>query len=439
MLRRIRRGFRLAAPLLVATSAVLASAAGQGIVERVSIATDGTEGNLYSFEAAATPNGKIVVFGSYASNLVTGDTNGASDIFLRDRKAGTTTRLSVDADGNEGNGSSYDPCISANGRWVLFYSNASNLVPGDENNRDDVFLLDRKTGELRMVSLAEDGTPGDGYSYIYGSSLSANGRYAAIYSQASTLVEGDDNGQYDVFFLDLKTGAVTLLSAAGDGTPGDDDSDDPSMSPNGRYVVFYSASTNLLPGLNNGESQIYEWDRKHGVLYHASPADGGGPAGNSCYDPVVSQNGDRVVFYSYATDLVPDADTNGDADEFLYDFRTGTMTRLSEDADGATLAGSAYEASISQSGNLVVFYTSQALLPEDDNGAYSAYAYDVKSGTLRLLSKNADGVTGDADAYVFATSLTPSGRWMALSDLSSNLVADDTNGQYDVFLVDPRR
>jgi Tol biopolymer transport system component len=430
---------RRASPVLVAPLAVLALAAFTGEHERLSIATDGTEGDGASYEAAASASGKLVVFGSFASNLVAGDGNGASDIFLRDRRAETTTLLSADSGGNEGNGHSNDPCISASGRWVLFQSNASDLAAGDENSVYDVFLLDRKTGEMRILSQAEDGTPGNGHSYVYGASLSANGRYATFYSDATNLVPGDLNNRVDVFFVDVKTGRISLVSGAQDGTFGDGDSLDPSLSPNGRYVAFHSNSTDLVPGVDNGQYQIYEWDRKTGALHHASPSFLGGPGNDDSYDPVVSSNGASVAFYSDATDLSDGADTNSRPDVFLYDFRTGTMTRLSDTTEGNQGTGYSYECSISQSGRLVVFYTDSGLLAEDVNGNYDAYAYDVKIGILRMISKNEDGAVGDGDSYVFSTCLTPSGRWMVYSTAASNLVPNDANGEYDVFLVDPRR
>jgi archaellum component FlaF (FlaF/FlaG flagellin family) len=128
---------------------------------------------------------------------VPGDTNGTWDVFVHDRVTGQTTRVSVASDGTQGNGHSGSPSISADGRYVAFSSSASNLVPGDTNGRGDVFVHDRLTGQTTRVSVASDGTQGNGDSWW--PSISADGRYVAFASEASNLVPGDTNGTWDVF------------------------------------------------------------------------------------------------------------------------------------------------------------------------------------------------------------------------------------------------
>ena len=143
--------------------------------------------------ASISADGRYVAFISDASNLVPGDTNGVTDIFVYDRQTGTIERVSVAADGTQGNGGSCQPSISADGRYVAFSSYASNLVPGDTNGISDVFVYDRQTDTIERVSVAADGTQGNSYSW-QPASISADGRYVAFSSFASNLVPGDTNG-----------------------------------------------------------------------------------------------------------------------------------------------------------------------------------------------------------------------------------------------------
>jgi len=196
-----------------------------------------------------------VVFESDASNLVPGDTNGRYDIFLRDRQTDTTTRLSVSSAGTQGNDSSLAPSISADGRYVVFESDASNLVPGDTNGRYDIFLRDRQTGTTTRLNVSSTGTQGNGVSGR--PSISADGRYVAFNSDASNLVPGDTNGRNDIFLRDRQTGTTTRLSVSSTGVQGDGHSYDPFISADGRYVAFNSHATTLVPGDTNGKQDIF--------------------------------------------------------------------------------------------------------------------------------------------------------------------------------------
>ena len=185
-----------------------------------------------------------MAFRSGASNLVPGDTNGTSDVFVRDRQTGETTRVSLDSAGSQGNGTSWTPSISADGRFVAFHSLASNLVPGDTNGWDDVFVHDRQTGETTRVSVDSSGVQGDGDSRF--AFISADGRFVAYHSNASNLVPGDTNGSLDVFAHDRQSGERELVSLGSSGTQGNDSSVAPSISADGRFVAFVSLASNLV-------------------------------------------------------------------------------------------------------------------------------------------------------------------------------------------------
>ena len=167
-------------------------------IERVSVATNGTQGNGPSTGNTISADGRFVQFSSTASNLVPGDTNGWQDSFVYDRQTHTIERVSIAADGTQANNlASGSNAMSADGRYVAFESMASNLVPGDTNATVDVFVYDRQTDNIRQVSVAADGTLGNKISTF--PFISADGRYVGFSSIASNLVPGDTNGLQDVF------------------------------------------------------------------------------------------------------------------------------------------------------------------------------------------------------------------------------------------------
>lgn len=173
--------------------------------------------------------------------------------------ARVTTLVSVHSDGTQGDDWSYHLAVNADGRYLAFYSEATTLVDGDDNGVGDVFFHDRDTGVTTRVSVHSDGSQGDRRSD--GPAISFDGRYVAFHSSATTLVDGDDNDVGDIFVHDRDTGVTSLVSVHSDGTPGDGSSASPAFSGDGRYVTFYSYATNLVDGDDNGESDIFVHDR----------------------------------------------------------------------------------------------------------------------------------------------------------------------------------
>jgi Tol biopolymer transport system component len=231
---------------------------------RVSVSSDGGQGeDGHSLRPSISADGRYVAFASGASNLASGDTNGYDDIFVHDRQTGQTTRVSVASDGSQENGSSWSPSISADGRYVAFASEASNLVSGDTDGYDDVFVHDRQMGQTTRVSVASDGTQGNHDSGHWGgSSISAGGRYVAFESWASNLVDSDTNSYDDVFVHDRQTGHTARVSVTSDGTQGNGESRGyPSISADGRYVAFESGASNLVSGDTNDYSDVFVHER----------------------------------------------------------------------------------------------------------------------------------------------------------------------------------
>jgi len=284
--------------------------------EVASVTSRGAQANDESLESAISADGRFVAFTSFASNLARNDTNGASDIFLRDRQAGYTERVSVGSDGRQANGNSWQPCVSADGRLVAFYSTASNLVPDDRGDMQDVFVRDRQTRQTRRVSETREGTAANGYSVQ--PALSGNGRYVAFVSDASNLAPRDTNGRIDVFVKDLETGAVERVSVSSSGTQGNGGSYEPALSANGRYVVFESFASNLVPGDTNRSYDVFVHDRETHTTSRVSSGVNGLQADDASWTPSVSADARYVAFRSDATNLAP-ADGNRSSDVYVRD------------------------------------------------------------------------------------------------------------------------
>jgi Tol biopolymer transport system component len=267
-----------------------------GRTELVSVSSAAAQGNGESFGAArVTPSGRHVAFMSQASNLVAGDTNGVVDVFVRDRRAGTTRRVSVSTGGVQANAASQLPQITANGRFVAFSTAASNLVSGDTNGKRDVFVRDLTAGKTRRVSVSRDGRQGNGDSDIAG--ISADGRYVGFISTATNLgprVSTESNA----FVKDLKTGAVELVSVAPAGIRFADGATEMSMSASGRRIGF-----NATPTTASGMTQTYarDLDRRRTTLVsvNVSGAESSGTSSHASISP----NGRYVGFVSGAHDL----------------------------------------------------------------------------------------------------------------------------------------
>jgi Tol biopolymer transport system component len=233
-----------------------------GTTERVSVSMTGTKPNgsdLSSYCDGMTADGRFVVFESSAPNLVPGDTNGHSDIFVRDMLTGTTERVSVSSSGTQGNRDSSYADISADGRLVVFQSNATNLVPGDTNKSSDVFVHDRLTGKTERVSVSSSGKQANGDSKD--AYVSADGRFVTFDSNATNLVPGDTNKSWDVFVHDLLTGKTQRVSVGPGGKQAKGDTWSNGISADGNFVAFDSRATNLVPGDTNGQGDLYLRDR----------------------------------------------------------------------------------------------------------------------------------------------------------------------------------
>jgi Tol biopolymer transport system component len=400
--------------------------------ERISVDSTGAEGDGNSLWSSISSDGRYVAFHSEATNLVAGDTNGFRDIFVYDRQSGQTTRVSVDSTGAEGDGDSAWQSISTDGRYLAFQSHSTNLVPGDNNGSEDVFIHDRQSGQTTRVSVDSTGIEGDGGSVL--PRISGDGRYLAFESFATNLVAGDSNGSWDVFVHDRQTGQTTRVSVDSTGTEGNDRSNDSSISTDGRYVAFESFATNLVAGDTNGFRDVFVHDRQAGQTTRVSVDSTGAEGDGDSHWPSISSDGRYVAFYSYATNLVA-GDTNGFRDVFVHDRQTGQTTRVSVDSTGIEGDGTSSYQSISTDGRYVTFQSDATnLVPGDTNGFRDIFVHDRHTGQTTRVSVDSTGA--EADATSSYPSISTDGRYVAFASGATNLVAGDTNGYVDVFVHD---
>ncbi|MEE1609735.1 hypothetical protein [Microvirga sp. CF3016] len=396
----------------------------------ISTKADGTGGNAESRAPQFSLDGRYVVFESDANNLVAGDTNNYADIFLKDLTTGEITRLST-AGNTQANDSSYAPRFSPDGQYVTFMTGASNLVAGDTNNRFDILRKDLTTGEITRLSLTEqDEEANDG---SYQAQFSPDGHYVIFSSDASNLVAGDTNGQRDIFRKNLDTQAITRLSTAVDGAQATGYSSNPAISQDGRFVVFESTASDLVAGDTNNRTDIFLKNLDTQAITRVSTAADGTQANNGSTNAQVSSDGRYVVFESSASNLVA-GDTNDRADIFLKDLTTGEITRLSTAADGTQADDTSNNARLSPDGRYVVFTSGASnLVAGGTNGNDHIFVKDLTTGSVTLLSAAVDGAQANAASYT--AQFSPDGRFVVFSNEASNLAPADSNNQADLFLV----
>ncbi|MDQ3991485.1 MAG: hypothetical protein M3245_04135 [Actinomycetota bacterium] len=275
-----------------------------GTTERVSVSSAGVETDRASWEPSISADGRFVAFESWATNLVPGDTNDAYDIFVRDRVVGTTERVSVASDGTQGNSSSQYPDVTADGRYVAFQSRSRTLVLGDVNNADDIFVHDRVARTTERVSVGPDGAEPNQPSY--NPSITDDGRYVAFESWAFNLVPGDLNRAPDVFVADRQAWTVTRVSVSSDGAEGsvNGHSVRPAIAAGGRQVAFHSAASGLVAGDTNATWDVFVHDLPMGTTERVSVSSDGVQGGGASRYPAIVADGTQVLFESLSANLV---------------------------------------------------------------------------------------------------------------------------------------
>ncbi|NUT51615.1 MAG: hypothetical protein HOV94_30615 [Saccharothrix sp.] len=401
---------------LCATAVAGASASG-AVTVLASAPTGGGQADRESNGPVISGNGRFVAFQSMATNLAPG---GADGIFVRDLRTRRTELVSVATGGAVGNGLSWAPSISADGRYVAFQSRATNLVPGDTNGVEDVFVRDRRTGRTERVSVADDGSELTLYSQR--PSISGDGRHVAF-------IAGSNTGQGAVLLRDRVAGRTTNVSAGYAG--GGDWAETPEVSTDGRFVVFMSYSDDIVPGDVNRVSDIFVHEVATGRNTLVSVG-AGGPADFHSFLPSISGNGRYVTFITQSTNLVP-GHTGLVSDLFVRDTAEGRTTLVSATADGVQADEDSWDSAMDFSGRYIVYYTLATNLVPDAPGTQNVLLHDLWTGDTRLVPVGVGGAR--PDSWSASPSIDARGRRVAYSSGATNLVAGDVNGVEDVFVT----
>jgi Tol biopolymer transport system component len=385
--------------------------------------------------SALSADGRYLVFLSEATNFVTGDTNGIADVFVRDQKTGLIRRVNTSSSGEQANGTSGDPAISGNGRYVSFSSLASNLVPGDTNGVRDVFVKDLATGSLVRVSDAYDGSQATVDNEFTGMSpsISADGRYVAFLTFAR-LLPRDTNIHSDVYVKDLLTGELDLVSTAADESLANFRNHMPSISPDGRYVVFGSQASNFVPEDTTITMDVYLKDRvTRSIRLVSSNAAGTAGGDDISVHPVVSAGGRYVAFMSYAHNMIP-PDVNY-TDIYVKDMQTGAIERANTDAAGNIESNDADLPAISPDGRYVAFQSKYYAPPP--NSMTRIYVKDRQTGQLARGDRMSTGGY-QTSGISLAPSISADGRYVSFHSASPGFTTTDVNGLADLFVYDQR-
>jgi Tol biopolymer transport system component len=430
--------------IAVILGSVSVASASPGTTTRVSVDSQGNQANEggASFEPSVSADGRYVAFGSVASNLVSGDTNGSADIFVHDRTTGVTEKVSIGLEGAQANGSSNHPSISADGRYIAFESDASNLVPEDTDNRSDIFVYDRQAGTTERVSVDSQGNQGSGPRFGIENtepSISADGRHVVFISTASNLVAGDTNGVQDAFVHDLETGVTERVDVNGAGEQVSGSAHisilRPSISADGRYVAFTSEAVNLVGGDTDGVSDIFVRDRQSGSTERVSVASDGSQANAGSFGGNITPDGRYVVFGSEASNLVAADENEKITDIFIHDRQTGTTELVSTGIAGAPENSYSVEPSVSADGRFVAFESEASNLVEGDtNEQTDVFVHDRLAGTTERASVDSAG--HGSDSLSSGAAMDADGNLVVFSSNATNLVSGDTNGEEgeDVFV-----
>ena len=397
----------------------------------VSVNDSFDQGNGHSDSATISADGRFVAFLSDASNLVPGDTN-HTDIFLLDRQTQKISRISVDPTGNQADFSSASPTISADGRFVAFASEATTLVTDDTNTSSDIFVYDRILGQISRVSVNSAGIQGNHSSVS--PSISANGRYVTFSSGSTNLVPDDTNGSSDIFLYDRQVDQIRRISVDSAGVQGDGSSFDPHISEDGKFVAYQSYAHNLVPDDTSTDFEIFLYEVQTGLTTRVSVDSNGVQGNRNSFEPSVSGDGHFVTYRSQSFNLVPN-DTNNNYDIFLYNRLTGQTECVSVDSSGNQQDGNAFNPSISSDGRYITYESNASnLVPNDSNGQYDIFKYDRLAQSTTLVTVAASGEQGNGNST--NATISSSGRFVLFTSQATNIVPSDTNGAVDVFVYD---
>lgn len=374
-------------------------------------------------------DGRYIVFQSRAENLVP-NSNSDYDIFLKDRVTNEVTLVSRGMDNQPANGYSSSPYISEDGRYIAFSSYASNLVTAPLSATLNVFVYERETGEIELVSTNSEGEPGNEQSIAYG--ISNDGRYVLLTTDSGNFSDVDTNETSDIYIKDRQTGVMKLVSMGMGGAGANDGSYMPNMSTNGRYIVFTSLATNLIGDDSNGTWDIYWHDRESDLTKIASRAtDNSQNQGYVAYSSV-TDDGRYVGFVAEGNSIHPNALPGNNDNLILHDMQTGMNRLVSEDGDGNAVAAGGTGMDFTANGEKVVFFAYDCtLVPTDTNGQEDVYLKDLGTGATEIVSLGDGGIAGDEMSRYPA--VNRDGTVIVYSSLATNFATNDSDMVEDVF------
>jgi Tol biopolymer transport system component len=403
---------------------------GTTAIDRPSIAFDGQQGDAGSSLGVVTTDGNHIAFASSATNLVADDTNDKADIFVRDRATAWTSRISVATSGAQANDASTGPAMSADGRYVVFESDATNLVANDTNARRDIFLRDRQLNTTTRLSTSTIGAEPNGDCDR--PRISADGRFVVFESDATNLVGEDANAGRDIFLRDRHANHLTRVSLTAAGAEASGASSDATISDDGSIICFTSDAPDLVAGDTNGSTDIFLRHRATGTSSRISLGNGFVQGNGGSFSGRVSGDGRFVVFTSAATNLAP-GDTNNTDDVFLRDRTNATTIRVTVSPLQASNGSEAV--AISADGRYIVYNSSDDNpIAGDTNSVLDVYIHDHKTFLTRRASVGKAGQQPLAPC--FGTALSTDGRYVIFHTVAGSLVTGDTNSKSDVFLRD---
>jgi uncharacterized repeat protein (TIGR01451 family) len=389
--------------------------------------------------ASTTADGRFVAFMALANNLVPDDTNDAADVFVRDRLTGTTERVSVSSRGRQGDAASgvgltAGADISDDGRFVAFVSSASNFARGDTNGNTDVFVRDRLSDTTELISRGLDGSPASGDDV----EISADGRFVAFRSAAQNLVPNHPEFDFfdHIYVYDRETQTIERVDVDNNGVLGASSAVNLAISADGRFIAFDSFADNLVPGPGDqGGVDVFVRDRVSATTTGVSTGGDTGQFEADSFLSSISATG-RFIGFSSADPTFP-GDTNGFiTDAFVFDRQGGSVQLVSRSSDGTQANDESSSALVTADGTSVVFSSRGSnLVTGDNNNAFDVFERNLVTGaTVRLAADN------DQPAFdVISSDMTPDGLVVSLLT-RADLVPEQDVGFFamDVYVLDRR-
>lgn len=402
-----------------------AQADAPGLTFVVSVNSDGEPADNNSYANDISGNGRYVVFGSFASNLINPSPGYWDLLYVRDNQTGQIDLVSVRDDRSIVQNGAEQPTISGDGRYVAFLSDDPWLMP-EANYTRQVYVRDRVAGTNAIASVSNTGEPGD--NAATGAEIAANGRYVVFASEATNLAPHDSDYLSDVFVHDLQTGQTARVSEAPDGTPGDGPSGNARISDDGNIIVYTSSATNLVAGDTNGEFDIFIYDRpadrttRVEIAQHSALGIPG--------DPAVSGNG-RYVAFSTSLGTLTGEEDGARWDVFVYDRQGGAIERVSLDSEDNVppVGEDSYAPEISYDGRYISFVSTGQLTAEETIPSWPyAYLRDRVAGTTELISVGVNGASSVETYQEDASPLSADGRFVVFRSNWPTVVGEDYGG-----------